>query len=135
MIRFYTLIVILYFLTSESVYCQDFMYVSGKHKIEFQGAKIGLRKASKTLCLNCEEAKGHFSKARRIRTWNMIFSQIGFAEIIIGTLSLKDETSKGITHAAVGGGLLVFVDERNKNMKIEIHEGIIAFNRCQLINE
>ena len=65
----------------------------------------------------------------------MIFSQIGFAEIIIGTLSLKDETSKGITHAAVGGGLLVFVDERNKNMKIEIHEGIIAFNRCQLINE
>ena len=109
-------------------------YHNKKNQIEFQGVKIRPGKASETLCSKCEEAKQHFLKAKKMRTWNILLSQIGFAEIIIGVFALDDETYKGVIHASIGGALIFLTEERRTKIDREIKEGVKEFNRCQLLN-
>ena len=121
-------------LFSTTLSSQNLMKVGGKNRVEFQGWKFRPGQASKKLCANCEAAKQHFLKAKKIRSWNIVLAHLGFAEIIIGLLALDDEISKGIVNASIGGGSFLVVEERKRRIQIEINEGVKDFNRCQLLN-
>ncbi len=106
------------------------MLECGKTRVEFRGVKMRPGQAAKHLCQNCEVARQHFLKAKKIKTWNIVFSQIGFAEIILSLLKIEEETSQGITHAAIGGSIFFLIDKRNKKIQKEIKDGISEFNNC-----
>ena len=124
-------IALLFFSTTLS--SQNLMKVDSKNRVEFQGEKFRPGQASKNLCVNCEAAKQHFLKAKKMRSWNIVLSQIGFAEIIIGLLAVDDDISKRIINASIGGGFFLAVEERKRRIQIEINEGVKDFNRCKLL--
>ncbi len=134
MIKYYCFIFILSLLLTDSVFSQELMYVEGSHKVVFQGVKIRPGQALKLSDLNCDVAKQHFAKAKRMRTWNFILSQIGIGEITYG-LFVMNITTKRVLHSALGGSVLFFISERNQKIEKHINDGVNAFNQCQLLKE
>ena len=134
MTKYYALIFIFLFPFTESVLSQELMYAEGKHKIVFQGVKIRPGKALKLSDLNCDDAKRHFAKAKRMRTLNIILSQIGIGEITYGLFTFN-LTEKGVLHSVLGGGILFFVSERDQKIQKQINDGVKAFNLCQFMKE
>ena len=134
MIKYYCFIFILSLLLTDSVFSQELMYVEESHKVVFQGVKIRPGQALKLSDLNCDVAKQHFAKAKRMRTWNFILSQIGIGEITYG-LFVMNITTKRVLHSALGGSVLFFISERNQKIEQHINDGVNAFNQCQLLKE
>ena len=81
MTKYYFLIFIFLLPLTDSVFSQDLMYEEGKHKVVYQGVKIRPGKALKLTDLNCDDARRHFAKAKRMRTWNFILSQVSIVEV------------------------------------------------------
>jgi hypothetical protein len=134
MTKYYYLIFIFLLPLTDSVFSQDLMYEEGKHKVVFQGVEIRPGKALKLSDLNCYDARRHFAKAKRMRTWNVILSQIGILEITYG-LFIMNVTTQGVLHSALGGGVLFFISERDQKIQKHINDGVEAFNLCQLLKE
>ena len=134
MIKYYCFIFILSLLLIDSIFSQELMYVEESNKVVFQGVKIRPGQALKLSDLNCDVAKQHFAKAKRMRTWNFILSQIGIGEITYG-LFVMNITTKRVLHSALGGSVLFFISERNQKIEKHINDGVNAFNQCQLLKE
>ena len=118
MTKYYYLIFIFLLPLTDSVFSQDLMYEEGKHKVVYQGVKIRPGKALKLTDLNCDDARRHFAKAKRMRTWNFILSQVSIVEVTYGLIVLNLNT-KGVLHSALGGGVLFLISEREQ--KIQKH--------------
>ena len=119
---------------SLSVMGQNVMVVNGKGRVEFKGETFRPGKASSLLCSDCDQARQHFKNAQRIRTWNIILSNISFAEIVLGVINLEDNTAVGVLHASIGGGVLALIANREKRIDKEVQLGVSAFNRCRSLN-
>ena len=120
-------------LTVSSICAQNVMLERDKNRVEFHGVTMRPGQVAKTLCKKCELARQHFLKAKKMRSWNIVFSQIGFAEIILSLFKMEEETSQGITHAAIGGSVFFLIEERNKKIQREIKYGIREFNNCHIL--
>ena len=68
-----------------------------------------------------------------MRSWNIVFSQIGFTEIILSLFKMEEETLQGISHATIGGSVFFLIEERNKKIQREIKYGIREFNNCHIL--
>ena len=134
MTKYYYLIFIFLLPLTDSVFSQDLMYEEGKHKVVYQGVKIRPAKALKLKDLNCDDARRHFAKAKRMRTWNFILSQVSIVEVTYGLIVLNLNT-KGVLHSALCGGILFLISEREQKIQKHINDGVKAFNLCQLFHE
>lgn len=134
MTKYYYLIFIFLLPLTDSVFSQDLMYEEGKHNVVYQGVKIRPGKALKLTDLNCDDARRHFAKAKRMRTWNFILSQVSIVEVTYGLIVLNLNT-QGVLHSALGGGVLFLISEREQKIQKHINEGVKAFNLCQLFHE
>ena len=134
MTKYYFLIFIFLLPLTDSVFSQDLMYEEGKHKVVYQGVKIRPGKALKLTDLKCDDARRHFTKAKRMRTWNFILSQVSIVEVTYGLIVLNLNT-KGVLHSALGGGVLFLISEREQKIQKHINDGVKAFNLCQFFHE
>ena len=94
-----------------------------------------LREALRIANATCPLASQHFAKAKKMRSWNFLISQYGYAEVIVGILAIdQGRMSFGIANAALGGVALTFFSDRDKKIQEELDEGVEVYNRCQLLN-
>ena len=102
-----------------------------RSKVSYRDVVMRPGQAAKDACDRCEEAKEHFSKAHRIRTWNWVFSQVSLGEVAVGSIQLeRDRALSGTMHAAAGGALMQWVFARERRASRHIDQGVDAFNRC-----
>ena len=121
--------------TISAVLSQEIMHSMGNHKIEMEGVKVKLREALRISNATCPLASQHFAKAKKMRSWNFLISQYGYAEFLVGVLALdQGRMTFGIANAAVGGVALTFFSIRDKKIQEEFDEGVKAYNLCQLLN-
>jgi hypothetical protein len=115
-----------------SVSAQEIMRSLGNHKVELAGKKMRPGKALNLANSLCPMASSHFAKAKKMRTWNILISQFGATEVILGLLAIEQgKMSFGVANAAVGGIALTFFSDRDVEIQGEIEAGVKAFNRCQ----
>jgi hypothetical protein len=115
-----------------SVSAQEIMRSLGNHKVELAGKKMRPGKALNLANSLCPMASSHFAKAKKMRTWNILISQLGATEVILGLLAIEQgKMSFGVANAAVGGINLTFFSGRDVEIQGEIEAGVKAFNRCQ----
>ena len=121
--------------TMSAVLSQEIMHSIGNHKIEMEGVKVKLREALRIANATCPLASQHFAKAKKMRSWDFLISQYGYAEVIVGILAIdQGRMSFGIANAALGGVALTFFSDRDKKIQEELDEGVEVYNRCQLLN-
>ena len=127
--------VTLSFHTISAILSQEIMHSIGNHKIEMEGVKVKPREALRIANATCPLASQHFAKAKKMRSWNFLISQYGYAEFLVGILALdQGRMTFGIANAAVGGVALTFFSIRDKKIQEELDEGVKAYNLCQLLN-
>ena len=114
---------------------QQIMHSVGNHRIEIEGEKMRPGRALSISGSGCPMASDHFAKAKKMRSWNFLTSQFGFAEVLVGLLAIdQGRVSFGIANAAVGGLAMAFFSDRDLRIQTEVDEGVKAFNRCQILN-
>ena len=114
---------------------QQIMHNVGNHRIEIEGEKMRPGRALSISGSGCPMASDHFAKAKKMRSWNFLTSQFGFAEVLVGLLAIdQGRVSFGIANAAVGGLAMAFFSDRDLRIQTEVDEGVKAFNRCQILN-
>ena len=114
---------------------QQIMHSIGNHRIEIEGEKMRPGRALSISGSGCPMASDHFAKAKKMRSWNFLTSQFGFAEVLVGLLAIdQGRVSFGIANAAVGGLAMAFFSDRDLRIQTEVDEGVKAFNRCQILN-
>ena len=114
---------------------QQIMHSVGNHRIEIEGEKMRPGRALSISGSGCPMASDHFAKAKKMRSWNFLTSQFGFAEVLVGVLAIdQGRVSFGIANAAVGGLAMAFFSDRDLRIQTEVDEGVKAFNRCQILN-
>tara|TARA_B110000879_G_scaffold211095_1_gene302782 strand:- start:1055 stop:1510 length:456 start_codon:yes stop_codon:yes gene_type:complete len=114
---------------------QQIMHSVGNHRIEIEGEKMRPGRALSISGSGCPMASDHFAKAKKMRSWNFLTSQFGFAEVLVGLLAIdQGRVSFGIANAAVGGLAMAFFSDRDDRIQKEIDEGVQAYNRCQILN-
>ena len=114
---------------------QQIMHSVGNHRIEIEGEKMRPGRALSISGLGCPMASDHFAQAKKMRSWNFLTSQFGFAEMLVGILAIdQGQVSFGVANAAVGGLALAFFSDRDDRIQKEIDEGVQAYNRCQILN-
>ena len=114
---------------------QQIMHSVGNHRIEIEGEKMRPGRALSISGSGCPMASDHFAKAKKMRSWNFLTSQFGFAEVLVGLLAIdQGRVSFGIANAAVGGLAMAFFSDRDDRIQKEIDEGVQAYNRYQILN-
>ena len=112
---------------------QGIMIVNNKGRIEYLGETFRPGLAAKQLCDGCDQADYHFRKAKTIKTWNIVLSNLSVAEFLLAVSSIQNETAIGVVHASLGGSISYYLSRRAKKYQNEIQKGVSAFNMCQLV--
>ena len=115
-----------------AVSAQEIMQSIGNHKVELEGKKMRPGKALSLANSLCPMATPHFAKAKKMKTWNILISQFGATEVILGLLAIEQgNLSFGVANAALGGVAFTFFSDRDAKIQEEVEAGVKAFNRCQ----
>ena len=115
--------------------CQD-SYVENKSSkiFELKGKTIfydGYPKTyqqAKIISEEFENAFYYFEKAKKIKSWNVLWVIIGSWQTVGGTINGFSGNPIGWLDAAIGGGLFLLVDNRKQKIRRQIQLGIKAFN-------
>ena len=67
---------------------QQIMHSVGNHRIEIEGEKMRPGRALSISGSGCPMASDHFAQAKKMRSWNFLTSQFGFAEMLVGILAI-----------------------------------------------
>lgn len=109
------------------------MQTKGHHKILLEGKTMRPGRASQLVSFDCQDARNHFIKAKRMRTWDIVISQFGIAEFIVGAFAIdRGQMVFGVANAAVGGVFMTMASNRSARIQHEVDEGVKAYNRCIL---
>ena len=102
-------------------------------KLYYGDLKINLQKA-KDLALEKHntDAFESFSKARKIRGWNLFWAGLGGWEVGAGSVNLLvNERPVGALDMLLGGLLVGITFKREKRALVYINKGIEQFNQVQ----
>ncbi len=114
-----------------SVHSQTMSVRGGK--LYYGDLKISLQKA-KDLALEKRntDAFESFSKARKIRGWNLFWAGLGGWEVGAGSVNLLvNERPVGALDMLLGGLLVGMTFKREKRALVYINKGIEQFNQVQ----
>ena len=105
----------------------------GNYKVEYMGETCRPGRAAVQFCFDCPDAREHFEKAKKLRIWNVVWSQVSVGEMALGTIQWDENATRAALNSAFGGWLLSCVGRRERRIQAEIREGIDDFNRCQYL--
>jgi hypothetical protein len=109
------------------------MKARGNYKVEYMGETCRPGRAAVQFCFDCPDAREHFEKAKKLRIWNVVWSQVSVGEVALGTIQWDENAPSAALNSAFGGWLLSYVGRRERRIQAEIREGIDDFNRCQYL--
>ena len=109
------------------------MKAQGNYKVEYMGETCRPGRAAVQFCFDCPDAREHFEKAKKLRIWNVVWSQVSLGEGVLGMTQWDENATRAALNSAFGGWLWSYVERRERLIQAEIREGIDDFNRCQYL--
>ena len=103
-------------------------------KIIYDGIELDLGMAESIAMTNAPTASVYFSKAKKMKTWNVVWSIFGGWEVGAGIINVSNGYTIGALDIAIGGGLIGMVVGRKKKIALNTKLGVDAFNEAVLKN-
>jgi len=106
---------------------QEMISIGGK--IQYNQIPISTSDAADLAMTKSSGAYMHFTKAKKMKGWNIFWSALAGWEIGAGSVNLANGYDIGAVDIAIGGGLLGLVIAREKKIKNHITMGVLEFNK------
>ena len=98
-------------------------------KVQYNGMTLSAGDAADVAMSKSPGAYMHFSKAKRMKGWNIFWAAVAGWEIGAGAVNLANGYSIGAVDMGIGGGLFAMVLAREKKAANHITMGVQEFNK------
>ena len=102
-----------------------------RSRIKYQGLEISVKDAKEiAIDVDCPDAYEKFRKAKKMKSWNLVWSFIGGWEVGRGVVNVVEGNPIGAIDVLLGAGLIALPYSRNRKRKYSLYlkAGINAYN-------